>query len=314
MSEATVEMLDDEPHRRRLWSVLIALGPLLTLVMAVSLNGELFFSDPVPEETPSFFSPVAVTMVAGRAHPRSLTLSGTATPERFVSLRAQQSSRVAALPVKAGDTVTAGQVVCRLQPVSGQSAQDLRSPIDGQISAVAGPPGTLVQAGGACVTVIDTSSLILTSTLKPHEAKVVQAGDEADITVGDAHIDGQVRLVYPETDRHGRELRAVEIAAPELRGLSLDETATIDVTTEQIEATIVPQRALVMVSGKGLCVRMVSGKGPTGVVETVPIQLVAVAPGGFYVSGLPPEARLIVRGMGFEQPQEGETVRIGRIN
>ncbi|MEO1658287.1 MAG: efflux RND transporter periplasmic adaptor subunit [Pseudomonadota bacterium] len=314
MAEATEQEADLEPKSNKLLSALASFGPLIVLTVVVALQIDDFFEQPEPvEERPTYYTSVAVTLVAGKAEERSLQFSGEAVPEREVALRVDDNARVMRVPVRLGERVVSGQTICELRYSGRQSAVALTTPINGQVNALSGAPGSTLKRGSSCASIVDTSSMVVRTQVRPHEAMTIAAGDRADIAIAGQNREAQVHYVHPEEHQTDDEMRTLELHTEDLTGIKVGDAATIEVRTTQIEAAVVPQSALIMVPGKGLSVQIVSGDGPTGVVITVPVEIIAAAPEGLYVRGLPREARLIVNEQRGKAASEGETVRIGRV-
>ncbi|NRA31145.1 MAG: HlyD family secretion protein, partial [Parvularculaceae bacterium] len=189
----------------------------------------------------------------------------------------------------------------------------LFSPITGVVSSVNGTAGTKLAAGQPCLTVIDPQSYVARGEMTQRQAEVILAGDPALLALGSEEQESKVRVVYPDTDGNPFNLRPFEVEIADQSAVAAGKDTQIKIETEQVLPVLVPFETLVLEPGKGMAVRMVTGQGPTGRVRTLPITLVATAKEGFYVDGLPTEARLIVKDDEFTVPVDGTTVRIGRV-
>ncbi len=314
MAEATEQDERIAPRWNGLLSGIASFGPLVVLTVVTAFQIDDFFEPPKPVvERPTYYPTVAVTMIAGEAHERSLQLTGQAVPEREIALRVDGNARVMRVPVRLGERVVSGQTICELRYSGSSSSVALTSPIDGQVNALNGAPGSVLRSGSTCASIVDTSSMIVRAQVRPHEANTIVAGDFADVSIAGENRHARVHYVHPVENQTDEELRTLELHPENLDGIKPGDTATIEVRTQQIEATVIPQSALIMVPGRGLSVQMVSGDGTTGVVVTVPVQIIAATADGVYVSGLPKDARLIVKEGRKAPASEGEVVRISRI-
>ncbi|MEM6913930.1 MAG: HlyD family efflux transporter periplasmic adaptor subunit [Pseudomonadota bacterium] len=308
------EQPDLEPKSNALLSALTSYGPLVVLTIVAALHIDTLLSPaPEPKEPPTYYTSVAVTVVAGDARERALQFTGQALPERQVSLRVAQDARVTRVPVRLGEQVVAGQTICELRYNGNRNTVALTTPINGRVQTLAATPGSTLKRGSNCGSVVDTSSIVVQTQVRPHEAFTITAGDRAEIAIDGERRGGRVHYVEASGGLASDGTRSLEIHTDDNTGMSVGDSATIEIRTLQVDAAVVPQNALLMVPGKGMSVQMVSGDGPTGVVVTVPVEVVAATPDGLYVRGLPANGRLIVRDRNAQPNAEGEVVRIGRV-
>lgn len=312
--EMTAERLGP-PVRKFKWSsVAIGGGPLALLLILFAFNSELLIPEQTVQVKPVFYEPVAIVFVSTTSELRDVKFDAEVAAERRATLRAETASIVTSVAVEAGSKVTAGQALCQVRSVQeGGEELVLFSPIDGMVSSVNGSTGTRLAAGQPCLTVIDPESYVARGQMTQRQAEVILAGDPARLELGDAELESKVRIVYPDTDGNPFNLRPFEVEIDDQNAVAAANDMKINIETEQVLPVLVPFEALILEPGKGMAVRMVTGQGPTGRVRTLPITLVATAKDGFYVDGLPTEARLIVKDEEFTDPVDGTTVRIGRV-
>ena len=315
MASDDAHVSDDlEPKRHALLAAVTSFGPITLLAALIGFQVHDFVQHTQEVvEPPQYFTSVAVTYVSGETYDRELQLTGQAVPEREVALRVADDAQVLRVPVRLGERVVTGQTICQLRYRGERGSVALTSPINGSVNALSGAPGSVLRGGSTCATIVDTSSMIVRTEIKQHQAKTVSAGDPVDLSISGQSRSAQVHYVHPDKGHHRDDLRTVEIRMNDLAGINVGDRATIEVRTQQLEATIVPQEALIMVPGRGLSVQIVQGDGPTGTVTTIPVEIVAATRTGIYVQGLPARARLIVNNRKTPPASEGETVRIGRI-
>lgn len=313
--ELTAERLETKSRRKPVnWlALLIGGAPLSLLVLYLVISGGSLFSEPDYSEATQHFPAVAIVSAISESEDRRLPLTGLVKAELSVSLRAEVPSFIEVMAVRPGQRVAAGQQVCRLRPTRGGEAVVQFSPIDGVVGSTFGRRGARLNTGEACATVYDPKSLVVLSALEPRHAEIISAGNKVVITEGGVEHESNVRVIYPPSDSRGLNQRTFEVPIPEGLTPRLGSQLAIAIETDLVVPPLIPFRTLMLDPELGISVRVVHGTGAVGVVETVPVTLVATAKDGFYVDGLPANSRLIVQNSEFPQPREGEQVRIGRV-
>ncbi|MEE4208093.1 MAG: HlyD family efflux transporter periplasmic adaptor subunit [Parvularcula sp.] len=298
---------------RFIGSFIAAVLPLMVLGGLFVTNTDLFLPDEIKTEEVAYFPSVSIVFVETKSERRRLQLEGVVEPQYAASIRAKHRSEVIAVGFDVGDFVTEGQPVCRLKMTDGNGVDVLLATMSGQVSAVNALSGTIIEAGKPCMTIVDTSSSKVASSLAPRHAEIIRPGDDAAVTIAGREHQGEIEVIYPPVPKEHTARRPLEVMLPKVPFLKTGETASLTLTTDQVMPTLIPQHALAMCKTKGLCVRSVHGMGPTGVIETVPIRIIAATEGGFYVEGLPLTARIVINDRKQALPRDGETVRIGRV-
>lgn len=310
--EMTASRLEIPKQRINVSSIAVGLAPLLAVIALFTFKSDMLFPTPVEEVKPIYYPAVAVVFVSTTSEMRDVAFKARVDAERRVALRAEERSRVVAVQTRVGREVSEGDAVCRIRPVAGETLV-LFSPINGVVSSVNASPGTVLEAGEPCLTILDPQSLVATGEMSPRQAEVILPGDRAKLVSRSGSMESAVRVVYPDTDNDPENGRAFEVAVTDSALLGPGQSTEIVINTEQVLPTLVPFRSLILVQGKGMAVRIVTGSGPTGRVRTLPVTIVATTRNGFYVDGLPVEARLIVENPAYEVPPDGEMVRIGQV-
>ncbi|MEM9838698.1 MAG: HlyD family efflux transporter periplasmic adaptor subunit [Pseudomonadota bacterium] len=310
--EMTATRLEIPKKRINFSSIAVGLAPLAVVFALFAFKTDLLIPASVEEVKPIYYPAVAVVFVASSSEMRDVSFKAKLNAERRVALRAEERSRVVSVQTKVGATVSAGDAVCRIRPVGGETLV-LFSPIDGVVRSVNASAGTVLEAGEPCLTIFDPQSLVATGEMTPRQAQVIIPGDPAQVLAKGAATDSAVRVVYPDTDADPDNNLTFEVAVTGANTMVEGQAAEIVINTEQVLPMLVPFRALILVQGKGMAARIVTGSGPTGRVKTLPITIVATTRDGFYVDGLPVEARLIVEDPMYEVPEDGEMVRIGQV-
>ncbi|NNU16657.1 hypothetical protein HK107_10025 [Parvularcula sp. ZS-1/3] len=295
------------------WAIPIAVAPLLALILYLFIDGDVLLSDPAPAPAKEYYPAVAIVHVASESEGREVVMDGNVEAEREVALRVERDSQLISVDVRRSQKVRAGQPLCRVRPSGSQEMQVLFSPIEGVVSLIGGTGGSDLNSGAPCVTVFDPASMMAMGEFSPRYAEVIKPGNHVLLTIDGENFDSQIRIIYPSMDDKGLDNRQFEVALPEGVPINPGTVVGMKITTDQITPTLVPFGALVLHDEYGMAARTVSGDGPTGLVKTYAVTLVATGKDGFYVEGLPPKARLIVKDPAFPQPPEGERVRIGRM-
>lgn len=182
---------------------------------------------------------------------------------------------------------------------------EVRAPIGGTVSSVPVEPGDVLAAGAVCAVVSDLSTVVIAGDLGAAEAASVRVGDAASARVDGEALPARVRFVSPVADPATRAFRVELEAAQSLRD-GLSATARIDAAPAA--ASLVPRGAVVLGDDGRVGVRVAEGGADQATVAFVPVSVVGETAEGAYVAGLPPGARVIVRGQ--EYVSAGTTVRV----
>lgn len=300
------------PMRINARSVGVALAPLAAVLALLTFNRGLLMPPQTVEIKPVFYPPVAVVFVSSTSEMRAVPFDVDIVAEHRVALRSTETAAVAAITAKVGQPVIAGEGLCRMSR-PGADDEILFTPIDGVVGTVNAVPGTLLKRGETCVTVVDPQSTIATGAMSQRQAEVIAPGDTAKLQLAEKRMKSEVRIIYPDTDGNPFNRRPFEVPFGGRASGAIGEKKLLTITTEQVLPMLVPSRAFTLIPGEGIGVRIVTGQGPTGRVKTIPVTLVAATKDGFYVDGLPEEARLIVNDTEFPVPPDGDTVRIGQV-
>ena len=190
---------------------------------------------------------------------------------------------------------------------AAKAASDIaiRAPIAGTVSDVPVEPGDVLSAGAVCAVVSDLSTVVVAGELGAAEAAGVAVGDPADVAVGGETLDARVRFVSTVADPATRAFR-VELEADRALRDGLAAVATIRAAPSA--ASLVPRGAVVLGDDGRIGVRVAEGTGDDATVAFVPVSVVGEGREGAYVAGLPPGARVIVRGQ--EYVSAGTPVRV----
>lgn len=139
----------------------------------------------------------------------------------IVNVSSPMAGKLTTLSVKQGDTVSAGQTIGTITPVStgapGAAASiDLSSPISGTILQTAAVQNQTVAPGLSIVQVTDLSALSVTAYVDESAISNVKVGQDVDIHVdayGDTSFTGHVKQIIQSTQGEFSLLPTQDVAS-----------------------------------------------------------------------------------------------------
>lgn len=213
----------------------------------------------------------------------------------------QSSTRVTAIQAQVDGA--------RAQVKSAQIELDnvnMRAPFSGIWERQIAEVGDYLAPGQACGLLVELSPLIVTAELTEQQVGLTAIGKSAkiDLATGQS-VDGIVRLIKSRANPTTRTFRA-EIAVPnDDFALKAGVTATIRLSAGEIMAQQIPSQILAL-SDEGLVgVRYVTSDDTVGFAH---VQTVDEDEGGIWVTGLPEQTRIIVKGQDYVS--EGSKVEV----
>ncbi len=182
------------------------------------------------------------------------------------------------------------------------------APFDGVLEASSAETGSLLTAGGLCATVIQLDPILLVGYAAETQIDRLAVGAMAGARLSsDAEVTGRVSFLSRASDVTTRTFRVeVTVPNPDLAirdGMSAD----IMVAATASRGHLVPGSALTIADDGTLGMRLVDQTNHT---YFVPVTVLRDAPQGFWVSGLPEVADVIVTG--HEYVTDGIEVRVTR--
>lgn len=143
-----------------------------------------------------------------------VTASGEIVAARYADIGSAVMGRLVDLPVKEGDTVRAGQVVARIDPVQASTSAEAASALLGAIEADARAAATQVRAAQATVTEMQARRAELAAALKRarelRDAGLLPAADFDAAATADAAAAAQVAAAVATLDRSQQAVTAAE--------------------------------------------------------------------------------------------------------
>jgi len=174
---------------------------------------------------------------------------------------------------------------------------DIHAPFSGLLESDTAELGALLQPGSLCATIIQLDPIKLVGFIAEIDVDKVTVGSRAGARLATGReVIGQVTFLSRSADPTTRTFR-VEVEVPNAdQSIRDGQTAEIIIESDGLDAHLVPQSSLTLDDEGALGVRVVNDDQTAGF---VPIQVLRDTVDGMYVSGLPPEANIIVVGQEF---------------
>ena len=238
--------------------VLLAIvGGVLRAVSARKAQQASVATAAAPAETEVTLNPAEVVRAASRELAQTLPVSGTLRAVDSAQVKARVAGELIGLTVREGDTVTAGQVIARIDPVEYQSrmrqAQEQADSSRAQAEVAQRTfdnNKALVEQGFISRTALETSQSNLNAALSTHRAAlaaVEMTRKSLDNTVLKSPIAGQVAQRLAQSgERVAIDAKIIEV---------------VDLSRIEVEATLaaadsvavrVGQRATLQIEGGGV--------------------------------------------------------------
>lgn len=172
----------------------------------------------------------------------------------------------------------------------------IRAPFSGVLESDTAELGTRLGPGEICATVIDLSSVKVQGFISEQEVDRIAEGKPAAARlINGREVTGKITFISRMADPETRTYE-VEVTLPNPEGTIRDGmTAELRVSLPPETAHLIPQAAMTLNDEGELGVRIVEGDS-TGF---VPVNLLRDERRGFWVSGLPDEAQIVVIGQEF---------------
>ncbi len=174
---------------------------------------------------------------------------------------------------------------------------EMTAPFDGVLESDTAEIGALLQPGSVCAMLIALDPILLVGFASERDVDRLTVGEAATARlVTGREVAGEIRFVARSADPETRTYR-VEVAAPN-PDLSIRDgmTAEIRIGLEERPAHFIPQSALTLDNDGRLGVRLVDAENRARFAQ---VEILADAPRGAWLGGLPEEAAIIVVGQEF---------------
>ena len=173
----------------------------------------------------------------------------------------------------------------------------IHASFDGILESDTAELGSLMQTGTLCATVIQLDPIKLVGFVPELEVNRIQVGALAGTRLADGtDVSGKITFISRAADKLTRTFQIeVTLPNPDLR-IRDGQTAEIIITAEGKQAHLLPGSSLTLNNAGTLGVRLV---GLDNIVSFVPVKLLRDTINGVWVSGLGPEADVIIVGQEF---------------
>lgn len=247
----------------------LAYRPLPALLLGTLLLTSPTLAADDPAEVAPKGAAVTVLKAAKSCFANIVEVSGTIIPREETQIRPERMGlKVAEVMADAGDTVTAGQVLARLNLPEGGSVT-VQTPVAGLVSATTAAVGAMASGKGeALFSVIARSEFDLVGLVPTRDIARLAVNQTARIKIiGVGEVDGRVRRLSP-TVQPDSQLAQAYIGVTTNRRLLVNSSARALISTGQSCGLSVPLTAI-LYSSAGTVVQVVRrGRVETRRVET----------------------------------------------
>jgi RND family efflux transporter MFP subunit len=240
--------------------LILVIGGVLRALDARKARQAAPASNTQAAETVIALSPTDVVRVERRELTQTLAISGTLRAVDSAQVKARVSGELTGLTVREGDTVQAGQVIARIEPLEFHSrvrqAQEQADSARAQVEIAQrnyDNNRALVDQGFISRTALETSQSSLDAALSTHRAALAAvevARKSLDDTVLKSPITGQVsqRLAQPG-ERVNVDARVIEV---------------VDLSRVELEATLAAADSMAVRVGQRAALRIEGGEREIG--------------------------------------------------
>ena len=223
-----------------------------------------------------------------------LSEGGFASETRLASTQASvQSARAGVEAAHAGVQSAQAAVAAAAKEIE---RLEIRAPFSGLLETDTAELGTLLQPGAVCATVIQLDPIKLVGFVPETEVDRVQVGAPAAARLASGRrVTGRVTFISRSADESTRTFRAeVEVENADL-AIRDGQTVEIAIESDGQIAHLLPQSALTLDDEGRLGVRLVID----GTAEFAAVGVIRDTSEGVWVTGLEPQADVIVVGQEF---------------
>ncbi|WP_299352838.1 efflux RND transporter periplasmic adaptor subunit [uncultured Shimia sp.] len=173
----------------------------------------------------------------------------------------------------------------------------ITAPFSGLLESDTAELGSLMQPGSLCATVIRLNPIKFVGFVPETAVSQIQPGALAGARLTTGHeVTGQVTFLSRSADETTRTFRVEVVVANDDLKIRDGQTAEIMIAAEGADAHLIPQSSLTLNDEGTLGVRVAD---ENNIVRFSPINLLRDSVDGIWVTGLPPEANVIVIGQEF---------------
>ena len=276
------------------------------------ISGTLIEEEISPKSESSLDTLASVTVLKSKAVQKSpfIKASGFTEADKFVQVRAEVGGRVISIPVKQGDFVQKGDLICQLYIAGREAYPKVVAPFSGYLETVNVDSGDYLNLGGICASLIDPDPMLLIADIAEKEiAQVMLGSDTSAKLISGREIQGKVSFIATSADKNTRTFR-VEISVVNTdRSIRDGVSAEIFIKGQAVPAHLIAPAILSLNDQGKLGIRLVNDKNE---VQFKTIEILEDTTDGLWISGLPSLAKIIT--LGQEYVFQGQTVRVQEIS
>ena len=234
-----------------------------------------------------------------------LSEGGFASETRVASARAAvEAARAGLVAAESGEASSAAAIQSAQAGVAAASREierlEISAPFAGHLESDTAELGSLMQPGALCATIVQLDPIKLVGFVSELDVDKVRTGVMAGARLASgAEVAGRVTFLSRSADPVTRTFRVeVEVPNPDL-SLRDGQTAEIIIAADGRRAHLLPQSALTLDDSGALGVRVVSRQDGADTAKFMALELLRDTIDGVWVTGLPDEVGVIIRGQDF---------------
>ena len=287
-----------------------AITAVFLLIWMVS--GSLVEEEASPQSESALTTLSSVTVLNSNAILKSKTIraSGFTEADKFIQVRAEIGGRVISTPLKQGDYVKEGDLLCQLYIAGREAYPKIVAPFSGYLESLRVDKGDYLNTGGICASLIDSNPMLLIADIAEKEIADIDVGANsmARLISGD-EILGKVSFIATSADKNTRTFR-VEIQVDNKdRKIRDGVSAEIYIESKKVFSHKISPAILSLNDQGKLGIRTVDENNS---VEFKEIEILEDTTDGLWISGLNENERIIT--LGQEYVFQGQTVKVKEIS
>ena len=283
-----------------------------TFLVIWMISGSLIEDEVNPQSESSLDTLASVTVMSSKAIQKSpfIKASGFTEADKFVQVRAEVGGRVVEVPVKQGDFVKKGDLICQLYIAGREAYPKIVAPFSGYLETVNVDSGDYLNVGGICASLIDPDPMLLIADIAEKEIAQVKLGSVAKAKlISGREIQGEVAFIATSADKNTRTFRVEISVANSDRTIRDGVSAEIFIQGNALPAHRISPAILSLNEQGKLGIRVVNTKNE---VEFRAIEIMEDTTEGLWISGLPASARIIT--LGQEYVFQGQVVEVKEMS
>ena len=283
-----------------------------TFLVIWMISGSLIEDEVNPQSESSLDTLTSVTVLTSKAIQKFpfIKASGFTEADKFVQVRAEVGGRVVEVPVKQGDFVKKGDLICQLYIAGREAYPKIVAPFSGYLETVNVDSGDYLNLGGICASLIDPDPMLLIADIAEKEIAQIKLGSIAKAKlISGREIQGEVAFIATSADKNTRTFRVEISVANSDRTIRDGVSAEIFIQGSPLPAHRISPAILSLNEQGKLGIRVVNNKNE---VEFRAIEIMEDTTEGLWISGLPASARIIT--LGQEYVFQGQVVEVKEMS